>query len=45
MRLGKEQSAGFVEDSDDAAVHTEVFIPDSERAPATADPELTAADG
>lgn len=38
MRLGKEQAAGYVEDTD-AALQDEVFISDPERAPIPAEPQ------
>jgi len=44
MRLGKEQAAGYVEDTD-AAVQAEVFISDPERAPVAAEPEPAVAGG
>jgi hypothetical protein len=37
MRLGKEQAAGYVEDTDES-VQAEVFISDPERAPVAAEP-------
>ncbi len=44
MRLGKEQAAGYVEDTA-AALPAEVLITDTERAPVTEEPEPAVAAG
>jgi hypothetical protein len=44
MRLGKEKAAGYVEDTEVTAPE-DVFIPDTERAPVTAELEQAATAG